>query len=206
MQLKPAGHQAGITLIESLIAVVIAALGILGVLGMQMRTLADTQTGVRRAQAIRLIEDLSERTRANPNSLAVLAKYSIPWGSSASNAKDCTTSECEPAEMSAYDMQQWVASVRQTLPGSTYQLAIVSGEHHFDNVDNERLLLIGIGWRENEKSSDTDYDHPLTGKTDSGPAWANGCPAGKTCHFQLISLSGRCVPYSVPAQFFCPGQ
>ena len=55
--------QRGISLIESLVAIVVMALGILGILGVQMRTLADTQSGVRRAQAIRLIEDLSERTQ-----------------------------------------------------------------------------------------------------------------------------------------------
>ena len=49
--------QRGISLIESLVAIVVMALGILGILGVQMRTLADTQTGVRRAHAIRLIED-----------------------------------------------------------------------------------------------------------------------------------------------------
>ena len=54
-------HQRGIALIESLVAIVITALGILGILGVQMRTLADTSTTVRRAQAIRLIEDLGER-------------------------------------------------------------------------------------------------------------------------------------------------
>ena len=67
--LSPHAHlrQRGFSLIESLVAVVVMALGILGILGVQMRTLADTQTGVRRAQAIRLIEDLSERIKLNPN-------------------------------------------------------------------------------------------------------------------------------------------
>ena len=32
-----------------------------------MRTLADTSTSLRRAQAIRLIEDLGERMRTNPS-------------------------------------------------------------------------------------------------------------------------------------------
>ena len=48
-------HQRGIALIEALIAILIIALGILGVMGVQMRTLSDTQTGVRPAQAIPLI-------------------------------------------------------------------------------------------------------------------------------------------------------
>ena len=61
--------QRGVTLIESLVAIVVMALGILGILGVQMRTLTDTQTSVRRAQAIRLIEDMGERMKANPSAL-----------------------------------------------------------------------------------------------------------------------------------------
>ena len=39
--LTPSRKQRGITLLESMIAIVVAALGILGILGVQMRTLAD---------------------------------------------------------------------------------------------------------------------------------------------------------------------
>ena len=67
--------QRGITLLESMIAIVVAALGILGILGVQMRTLTDTQTSMRRAQAIRLIEDLSERMKVNPNALSGINTY-----------------------------------------------------------------------------------------------------------------------------------
>lgn len=72
--------ESGFALIESLIAIVVVALGILGILGVQMRTLADTQTGVRRAQAICLIEDLSERLKVNPNALGNIANYEIAAG------------------------------------------------------------------------------------------------------------------------------
>src|SRR5574344_2836239 len=68
-------RQRGITLIESLVALVISVLGIIGILGMQMRTLVDSQTATRRAQAVRLIEDLSERMRVHPNALASLGDY-----------------------------------------------------------------------------------------------------------------------------------
>jgi type IV pilus assembly protein PilV len=69
-----AKKQLGITLLESLIAIVVAALGILGILGVQMRTLTDTQTSMR-TQAIRLIEDLSERMKVNPNALLSIGDY-----------------------------------------------------------------------------------------------------------------------------------
>jgi len=62
-------RQRGVTLLESLIAIVLAALGAIGMIGIQLRTLADTQNTVRREQAIRLIEDLGERLKLSPNAL-----------------------------------------------------------------------------------------------------------------------------------------
>lgn len=213
MQLRSRRRLAGATLIESLIALVIAVLGILGMLGMQMRTLADTQAGVRRAQAIRLIENFSERTRAHPNSLALIADYRMPWRHGGSDqappaSPDCGRTECTPQEMSLYDMGQWMASVHQTLPGSAVLLSPLSDEDAPGNgAGNQRQLVVAIGWRDNEKSGSADLDPPHPHQ-DGVARRDHGCPAGKTCHFQHISLSGRCAPYfaSGPVQFFCPGQ
>ena len=43
----------GITLLESLVAILVIALGIFSVLGIQLRTLSDAQAGIRRSQALR---------------------------------------------------------------------------------------------------------------------------------------------------------
>ena len=73
-------RQRGIALIESLVAMVVVALGILGVIGVQMRTLTDTSTSVRRAQAIRLIEDLGERMKTSPNATGNIGAYVSAFG------------------------------------------------------------------------------------------------------------------------------
>lgn len=118
-------HQRGITLIESLVAIVIAALGILGILGVQMRTLTDTQTTVRRAQAIRLIEDLSERMKVSPNALLSIKDYESGYSEkgSALTASTCDSAACTPAEQAAYDLKQWKTTVEQTLPGGRRHLS-----------------------------------------------------------------------------------
>jgi type IV pilus assembly protein PilV len=57
--------QRGITLVEALVALLVLALGILGLAVVQGRTLVETRTANSRATAIRLISDLSERVRLN---------------------------------------------------------------------------------------------------------------------------------------------
>ena len=95
-------RQRGITLIESMVALVIAALGILGILGVQMRTLSDTSTTVRRAQAIRLIDDLGERMRTNPNALVNLGSYVSNFATNP--AVGSCASGCDHAALAAYDL------------------------------------------------------------------------------------------------------
>ena len=192
--------QSGLALIESLVAILVMALGILGILGLQMRTLTDTQTGVRRAQAIRLIEDISERMKVNPNALLSINEFESGYDEkgSALTASDCNSTACTPAKQAKYDLKQWKTMVEQTLPGGQASIFLAPGE----TVDaNRRQLGVIIAWRENElsgtKTDDIDAskfraaDHTLTSGTDD----TNACPANKTCHLQYISIAARCAPY-----------
>lgn len=206
-------HQRGIALIESLVAIVIAALGILGILGVQMRTLTDTQTSVRRAQAIRLIEDLSERMKVSPNALLGLKDYESGYDEKGSDltASACNSASCTPAEQAAYDLKRWKTTVEETLPGGQASIFLAPGE----TVDaNRRQLGVMIAWRENEGDTAAAYKDGIDaskiraadGTLGAGTDAANACPAEKTCHLQYIPVAARCAPYdngSSTKVFFC---
>ena len=193
-------HQRGITLIESLVAIVIAALGILGILGVQMRTLTDTQTTVRRAQAIRLIEDLSERMKVSPNALLSIKEYESGYSNNGSDltVTDCGSATCTPAEQAKYDLKQWKTTVEQTLPSGQASIFLAPGE----TADtNRRQLGVIIAWRENEragtKTDDIDASkfRAADGSITAGTDTTNACPADKTCHLQYLTVAARCAPY-----------
>jgi type IV pilus assembly protein PilV len=209
-------NQHGITLIESLVAIVIAALGILGV---QLRTLTDTQTTVRRAQAIRLIEDLSERMKVNPNALLGLKNYESDYSEKGTSltATDCSgATPCTPDEQAGYDLKQWKTTVEKSLPGGQASVFLAPGE----TIDaNRRQVGVMIAWRENERDiSDADDKElhrenidaskfrDMDGNLTSGTDAANACPADKTCHLQYIPVAARCAPYdngSGTKVFYC---
>lgn len=203
MQTIPRHHERGITLLESLVAIVVAALGILGILGVQMRTLTDTQTTVRRAQAIRLIEDLGERLKVHPNALGSLGSYVNNWGTAlaSSPGKDCRSALCTPAELVAYDLWAWRTLVRASLPATDVNIFLAAGE---TVPEDRRQLGVMISWRENERDNDTAYKNPISTSTDGGTV---SCPADRTCHLQYIPVSARCAPYLMGGtpQYFCPG-
>ncbi|MDO5623465.1 MAG: type IV pilus modification protein PilV [Pseudomonadota bacterium] len=210
--------QRGITLIESLVALLVAALGILGIIGMQMRALSDTQTSVRRAQAIRLIDDLGERMKVNPNALFILDSYTSGWTASPPTpvaSVDCAATECTAAELAAYDVAEWKRAVQRMLPLGDANIFTAAGEDGL--AGNRRQLGVMLSWRENESASLTNDDRDqidLTKAIDSGGTvhQAGGtvtCPQDRTCHLQYIPVAARCAPYfagtSTVPQYFCPG-
>ena len=208
-------RQRGITLIESLVAILVAALGILGVLGVQMRTLADTQTSVRRAQAIGLIEDLGERLAVNPNALADLSSYTSAFGSEPTfTPTTCETAACARAQLTSYDLAMWKQAVKNTLPLGQADIFIAPGE---TVANNRRLLGVMVAWRENERAAadssfrdniDSTQTRSSGGTFSSATGGAVSCPSNFTCHLQYIPVAARCAPYfpgGATVAYYCPG-
>jgi type IV pilus assembly protein PilV len=205
-------HQRGITLLESLVAIVVAALGILGILGVQMRTLTDTQTTVRRAQALRLIEDLGERMKINPNALVDINAYTS--GFSNEPTPGSCSGGCDHSQLAAYDLAVWKKTVKNTLPLGQASVFLAPGEGAGANV-NRRQLGVMISWRENERDTTSAYKDNIDatkvraadGSLSAGTDTANACPADRTCHLQYLPVAARCAPYFAGAavKYFCPG-
>lgn len=194
----PKKRQRGVALIESLVAIVVASLGILGIVGIQLRTLADTQTSVRREQAIRLIEDLSERMKVNPNALNNLASYASAF-SDTPTPTACPTTGCSPTQQATYDLAKWKESVAQNLPLGAASIFLAPGE-----TAARRQLGVMISWRENERvGSKTDDIDATKVRASDGTLSAGGgtdkatnaCPDDRICHLQYIPVSARCAPY-----------
>lgn len=204
--------QRGISLLESMVALVIAALGVLGVVGVQMRTLTDTQTTMRRAQAVRLIEDLSERLKVHPNALGSLNNY-VSGFSDVPTTGDCATASCSRDALAANDLRVWKQAVKSQLPLGQASIFTAAGE---PTAGSRRQLGVIIAWRENERTGDTAYKNEVDASKikqsdgtffDATGGGANTCPESYTCHVQYIPVSARCAPYLGGGftQYFCPG-
>ena len=207
---QPSKFQRGISLIESLVAMVVVALGILGILGVQMRTLTDTSTTVRRAQAIRLIEDLGERMKTNPNALGNLSAY-VSAFSAEPTVGNCAAG-CDSAQLAAYDLAVWKKAIKASLPLGRASVFVPPAESGA-GVQGRQLGVV-IAWRENEAEGrkTDDIDNTKVRQTDgtfvAGTSAASACPADFTCHLQYIPVIGRCAPYSpgsTATTYYCPG-
>lgn len=177
--------QSGLSLIESLVALVVLALGVMGLAGVQTRLLVETRTANSRAVAVQLIDDLTNRMALNRYAAvgrpqlptAILSSYTLAWsnaaGSAAPNPSTCLGTVCTAAQLAAVDMFAWRSAVSAALPGS--QVAV------FQNVATDgdpRQLGIAIGWPLNERDQLGTTATANTALTSAGVT----CPANLICH------------------------
>lgn len=203
--------QRGVSLIESLVAIAVMSLGILGILGIQMRTLTDTSTTLRRAQAIRLIEDLGERMKINPNAMADIGTYATTFGDTPT-VGSCATG-CDHTQLATYDKAIWKKAVRDNLPLGQASIFVPPAEAGVP-AGQRRQLGVMIAWRENERDTAGTYTNDINatkvraadGTLSDGAGFA--CPATFTCHLQYIPVAARCAPYAPGGNattYYCPG-
>jgi type IV pilus assembly protein PilV len=113
-------NQAGFTLMEVLIALLILSIGLLGLASLQTNGLRSNQMASMRTTATQLANDIADRMRANPTGVDaqsyVIATSDadpvIPVGEA------CEGTTCTSAQMATYDLAQWRGAVR-ALPGGT---------------------------------------------------------------------------------------
>ncbi len=101
------------TLIEILVSLLILAIGMLGMAGLQTVSLRNTQSAYQRTQAAILSNDIVERVRAN---LQGVEDGSYDNAAGAVTASCNSLSGCTPAQMAANDVAEWKQALAAALP------------------------------------------------------------------------------------------
>lgn len=103
--------QAGFGLVEVMVALVVLAVGMLGIASLYGTTLRSSNSAISRMQAVNLASDLADRIRANR---LARADYT-----GAPTQEDCAgTNDCSQTEMALNDLYLWDGQVTALLPGN----------------------------------------------------------------------------------------
>lgn len=176
----------GISLIEVLVSIVISAIGLLALAGVNAASMRYTKMSQYRATATQLANDMGERIRANKGQAAVAAVVGPPAipavlatgffagnydysGNFAAQATAatlpigndlCNTAAiaCTPAQIATLDLAQWRISVRNQLPEGSVFLV---------RQANEVSMDLWVVWRD-----------PAVASADESPALVAECPNG----------------------------
>ncbi len=129
MPSHPFRKEAGATLIEVLIAMVVLAIGLLGLAGLQATSIQSNHSAYYRSQATLLANDLADRMRANRTE-ALTNAYLIDFPTpSTSNSVSGTSAQ--------KDIAEWLNQLALTLPDGT-------GKVEKDST----LVTISVRWND----------------------------------------------------------
>ena len=157
--MQPLSRQLGMALLEALVALVVLAFGVLGLLWLHQQALVQQRQQLMRAVAAGIADDVAERMRLNASQSAM---YATTWGNTTAAAPDCTHTACTRQDLAAWDKQQLQQTLQTQLPeGDAAVFALTDVPHWWG---------IAIAWRDANESYRTD--------TTSGTP---PCPAQMSC-------------------------
>ncbi len=151
-------RQAGFTLTEILIALLISSIGLLGLVGMQALALVSTQTSSVRSLVALQASSLAAAMHSNTRYWVIgtsTSGFSINGttindnsnqlgltGSSCDFTTYPSSGQCTPVQLAAFDLQSWAANMNRLLPSYAANLACTT------NPRNPLSCQLDITWTE----------------------------------------------------------
>lgn len=158
----------GLSLIEVLVSLVIISVGLLGLIGMQARSMSGQKDSFDRKAAAELLAQLTERMRANH--LAFMGNAyasSLMPGVAVPSAGACLSgSPCTPAQVAALDLKNWRQDLRARLPDSGAVVA-PSGPVGAVMGAGATSMRVTVIWHEANPNSGADAACTAVGVTDA---------------------------------------
>lgn len=134
-------RQDGFSLLEVLVAIVVLALGLLGLAGLQITSLQGGHGAYLRAQAALLAYDMGDRIRANQ---ADIDGYAHASGA----APACVDEPSTAGSVAEDDLADWLNSLACLLPGGNGSVAI-------DLSGDTDIVTISIVWADRQGDDDS---------------------------------------------------
>ena len=149
-------------MIELLVAVLVLAIGVLGITALQMVSLQNNRGALFRAEAVQLAYDMMDRIRANPEGAVPGQAYSgLALTDAPPASADCMANNCSQAQMVLFDQAIWKCSLggynddgqcvdfrgAGVLPPEADQPGLPQGDGSIV-VDGGGVVTVSVTWQE----------------------------------------------------------
>lgn len=128
----------GFSLVESLVALVVLSVGLLGIAALYVSALRFGRTALLRSDAVTLAGDMADRIRANASGGA---SYALAAGAANTAVAACAAAGCTAAQMATTDKAQWTALLARALPAGAGTVAV-------DTTTTPTSYTITVLWTE----------------------------------------------------------
>ncbi len=148
-------RQRGFTLMEVLVSMVVLSIGLLGLAGLQLNSLKNSNSSYERSQANLLAGEIIDRIRANRVGM-VAGNYDDLYSSSTDGTSNtdpetdpgCITAGCTTVELAQYDAFLWQETLENALP---------SGQGRVVGNGLDSIFTVTILW-DDERTGATGVD------------------------------------------------
>ncbi len=132
-------RQAGVSIVEALVALVILSVGMLGIAGLYLMSLQSNRTAQNRTAAVNLINDMGDRIRSNH---LAMENYATALGAIPPVATNCAAGKCTPVQLAAYDLR------------AMYDTAIGNANHSLPTGPGGQAPRMGITYTAGASTAD----------------------------------------------------
>ncbi len=149
----------GFSLIEVLVTLLVLSIGLLGLAGLQGRSLMNTNESFARSTVTNLSNDIINRMTANRTSAIITNTGANPYhtniaGAKSSDENDCDAiATCTPAQLAAFDLNTWDNALADQLENGEGVVCFDSTPNDLDASpddgrcdDNGPVFAIKIWW------------------------------------------------------------
>lgn len=146
------GVQGGFTMVEALVALVVLAIGLLGIAALYLDSLRAGRTAIYRTQAVNMAADLADRIRANRQGILAYATAFADAHVVNANCED-PLAGCTAAELAEHDLARWKAALGQQLPGGQGEVQVTAPAA----VGDLGVYVITVRWTEVGEAAPLQY-------------------------------------------------
>jgi type IV pilus assembly protein PilV len=144
LSIKSYKSQLGLGMIESLIALLVISIGLLGIAALQITSMQQTASAHWHSQAVWYSYEMTDRISANTGNPINLANFNLYDGIDTDNgySMDCVTNACNAGQMVTADAEDW-SDMISSLPGGRGVIASTG----------PNTLQISVMWEDNSGES-----------------------------------------------------
>ncbi len=152
--------QSGFTLIEVLVAILILAVGLMGLSAMQLTSLKVNQGAYYRSQASILASDILDRMRANREGFEDGDYDDLDTSDSIPSAQSCISSAlgCTSSQLADQDFREWAGYFEDVDSLGNSYLPLIPGATGTVDVDGDNNATVVISWGQQGWGENADGD------------------------------------------------
>ncbi len=139
--------QAGVSLVEVMVTLIIIGVGLLGLLGMQAKSLSSHRDSFDRKTSAELMSQIGERMRANHLGFMADAYSSSLAPGGTPVVAPTVPGAATPAEIAQRDLSDWQTSVQNRLPSGGAYIVTSPGAGASMALDGTSVTVT-LAWRE----------------------------------------------------------